>query len=365
MKYPNVINNIPSAYYFKWQLGRTGLSGVFKLSNFYVERITTALGALEPHRASSSMSAIKFMRKVRRECFEAGKSFQNGLTQSDLAKIAELARILSNSIDEIMVSKLGDKKIADINRIDHRTLAYKNDWSHLPTDNFSVRPQPKRGLILGKDYHLERANSYHFDSELVESWLIDDSRLGINDWVNTVYTWRKRDDNVNNYKVPAGVRYLDAHERAQFQVHFGGGKAYDSTNAPIHTSHLHSSHSGTGWGIYVLGVDRKLYVGEHSINKFHHSSFFSGCPVLAGGEIAINSGRIVGITSKTGHYKAGPKELRTLLEHLVLCLVDISELAVQDPFLAPNKWFKGPEALAARWELKTLGQSTTVKPQVL
>ena len=366
MRYPNIVYDIPTAYYFKWQLGRTGVSGVFKSSNSYIEKITTALGALEPHRGSSSMLAINFMRKVRKICYEILLvTHNNGLSQMELAKVRELAGILTNNIDEIMVSKLGEQNKKDINRFDQRTLAYQDDRSRLPVDTSAIRPQPKQGLILGKDYHLERATSQHYDDGLIENWLCSDSKLGISDWVNTVYAWRERDKQTPNFKVPTGVRYLSALERLNFQVNFRGGKAYNSSNALIHTSNFFSSHSKNGWGIYVLGLDRKLYIGEHSINKFHHSSFFSGGPVLAGGEIAIDSGRVVGITNKTGHYRAGPRELRALLEHFVLCLVDISDLAVQDPFLAPNKWFKGQEALAAKGMLETLGDSTTVKPQVL
>jgi hypothetical protein len=114
-----------------------------------------------------------------------------------------------------------------------------------------------------------------------------------------------------------------------------------------------------------MDFDGQLYLGEHTVGEFHHSSFLSGMPVREGGEVAINNGVIVGLTNKTGHYKSRPQELNYVMSRLILNFVDVSNIAVQDPFKKPGHWFTGTDAIGVNCELAQLGASTSAKPMVV
>jgi hypothetical protein len=92
-----------------------------------------------------------------------------------------------------------------------------------------------------------------------------------------------------------------------------------------------------------------------------HSSFLSGSPVLS----AVDQGRVVGITNKTGHYKSGPAELTCMLELLSAKKVPLHDVAVNDPVRARDKWFRGTEALKAGGNLAELGAGTIPGPPVM
>ncbi len=176
----------------------------------------------------------------------------------------------------------------------------------------------------------------------------------------TVHRWAHQDSAFTTAEFapgapgPQGVQYLNAVQRAQYAMEVAGGVALDVNNQPFDTAGYHSQ-SGTGWGIYTVGFQRNFFVGEHSINNFHHSSFFAGAPVLAAGEIMINNGRIVGLTNNTGHYKAGANELAEALSLLDLIGgVNLNNVAVSDPFRTHGRFFRGDRALAANGDLTTL-----------
>ncbi len=81
--------------------------------------------------------------------------------------------------------------------------------------------------------------------------------------------------------------------------------------------------------IFVLGLDQKLYVAEHKISRFHHSSFFSGQPVVCGGEIKTDpNGKILEITDKSGHYKPREINLLKLLSFLDRKKVDLTDVTL-------------------------------------
>ncbi len=68
-------------------------------------------------------------------------------------------------------------------------------------------------------------------------------------------------------------------------------------------------HSGRGWMIFVIGPHNDLYCASHVKDIFNHSSFFSDSLVMAAGEIKTdNTGKIVAISGKSGHYKPTHRE---------------------------------------------------------
>jgi hypothetical protein len=60
------------------------------------------------------------------------------------------------------------------------------------------------------------------------------------------------------------------------------------------------------------------------VNKFHHSSFFSGGEVTFAGEWEVSEGKVLKICNKSGHYKPGWMETARFLTDLHRKGVDLS-----------------------------------------
>lgn len=77
------------------------------------------------------------------------------------------------------------------------------------------------------------------------------------------------------------------------------------------TAYEKTLHSGNGYAILVIAPDEQLYCGSHIGGVFHHSSFLGEGAVLAAGEIKTDSnGKIIELSSKSGHYR--PKDSQNL-----------------------------------------------------
>jgi hypothetical protein len=53
----------------------------------------------------------------------------------------------------------------------------------------------------------------------------------------------------------------------------------------LDTSVMKSITTGAGWGIFVVDMNMDFYVNAHEKDRFHHSSFLAGEPVLSAGEV--------------------------------------------------------------------------------
>jgi hypothetical protein len=137
------------------------------------------------------------------------------------------------------------------------------------------------------------------------------------------------------------VEYASENERGKYEVSFqrdGENSVLIRNNEVFKTSqYLVSDHKKA---IFVMD-DQKMYAHFHKISQFHHSSFLSGGPVAAAGEIITdNEGHIESITNKSGHYKPGKQQmLRALaflkeqgvnLENVTLSMMGNSESKVYD-----------------------------------
>lgn len=119
-----------------------------------------------------------------------------------------------------------------------------------------------------------------------------------------------------------GVAYLDAATRRNYRVTFEQGVAkYQGAN--FDTAKMKTVFSGLGVAIWVMGEDGHMYAGSHVYGELHHSSFFSGGAIKAGGEIRAHNGEIEFLSGKSGHYQppiqnlvAAVKVLRDLAPHL-------------------------------------------------
>ncbi|HEY9040730.1 MAG TPA: hypothetical protein VIN66_00975 [Rheinheimera sp.] len=347
-----VVNGIPSAYYFKYKLGRTGVYGTLKRSDPSIDDIYNALKRAELYRFFLSKDAIARLRDVRKKCnalLNVTHLFKDPYSNRERTIIKELKANLDRRIDAVATHFLGVHKEQALENYENR-LEFEAFYDKANLNGKAV------GRTLDNEYRYERANSRHLGKDTVKNWLDSGSQLTLNTWMDTVRQWAGEDgDSSLAGLAQEGVQYLDEQGRQAYKLHFAGGMARDSNGDLFHSGNLVSSSSGAGWGIYMVDFYGNFYVGSHRINRFHHSSFFSGAAVMAGGEIAINSGKVVGVTNKTGHYKARPEELNAALTRLMLQhAVDLRNVAVSDPFNAPDKWFKAMDAIQANGILRNL-----------
>jgi hypothetical protein len=109
------------------------------------------------------------------------------------------------------------------------------------------------------------------------------------------------------------VAYLSAQERLDYQIHISGGRMFwgpGGVDGEVDTTEWTTAVLGgqQGFGIFVLSTEPRMYGGEQVQGQFHHSSFLSGAPVLAAGEIKVRHGGLLAVTNNSGHYK--PDALR-------------------------------------------------------
>lgn len=98
-----------------------------------------------------------------------------------------------------------------------------------------------------------------------------------------------------------GVKYFDATQRSQFVIEIdpNGRITQGGKKLPA------------GEHIFVMGEDGKTYVSQKVRGTMHHSSFFSGDPVLSAGTIEVGSdGKISKFSNHSGHYQPGPEEIK-------------------------------------------------------
>ena len=150
------------------------------------------------------------------------------------------------------------------------------------------------------------------------------------DWSKHSFFWNKE-----LHKFQQSLDYLGSSGRRRYYVYIDGGrlkredekgvKGFLSTTGQI------SKWSGTDMGIWVMGSDHDkeagypLYAGFMKIGKFQHSSFLEGKKVLAAGEWKVSeSGQLLLITGRSGHYKPDMGNLVAALKDLKFKKVDLS-----------------------------------------
>jgi hypothetical protein len=125
----------------------------------------------------------------------------------------------------------------------------------------------------------------------------------------------------NKIDTDAAARRL---RRRELQALLEGGKVYrvlpSGNRGDIYdtvASNMKTEFAGTGFAIFVWDHKKRLFSGLHVANSLHHSTPRGGKPVKCAGELRTNNeGKLVMITSKTGHYTTTPKEFREFVEYL-------------------------------------------------
>ena len=131
------------------------------------------------------------------------------------------------------------------------------------------------------------------------------------------------------------IIYLNENERVNYEIFVDEkGKIRNINGDFVDTTNMESAHGGDNIGIFVMGLDGKIYIGSHEIGIFHHSSFLAGNPVSAAGEIIIKDGIITLITAKSGHYRPTPwdKAIEQVFQELTLRGVNTQNINIKPGF---------------------------------
>lgn len=131
------------------------------------------------------------------------------------------------------------------------------------------------------------------------------------------------------------VYFHTQEEREQHRLIYKEGLWY-LDEKPFDSSNFFTFHSGDGYAIFMLGLDREIYVNKHISHKLHHSSEFAGKEILSGGEIVASDGKILRISNKSGHYAPAPKDLLEMLAVLKERLGNLEEIEVDLILRKPN-----------------------------
>jgi hypothetical protein len=82
--------------------------------------------------------------------------------------------------------------------------------------------------------------------------------------------------------------------------------------------------AGPGYAAYVFSTEYDLFLAKHEAGVWHHSSFTGGNPVRCAGMTKILRGKVVGLTSHSGHYRPGLVQFKNFVDYL-------SQQGVLDP----------------------------------
>ncbi len=122
-----------------------------------------------------------------------------------------------------------------------------------------------------------------------------------------------------NARFGTPVEYLDEVQREDFRLHVDeDGFLRDANDRLFDTSDAGTAqHPNGGRAIFVMDENGRIYASkEHIPGEFHHSSFLSGQPVAAAGELGVKDGKVHLISNQSGHYKPGEEAMGQFMRHL-------------------------------------------------
>lgn len=114
------------------------------------------------------------------------------------------------------------------------------------------------------------------------------------------------------------VTYLNGEERNQCKIAVKNGLIYGADGQPIDTRDASVRPGKTPErAIFVMDKHGNIYLSKFSKKGvFHHSSFLSGQPVAAAGDIRIENGRVTDVSRTSGHYQPTSNQLRQFMQQL-------------------------------------------------
>lgn len=197
-----------------------------------------------------------------------------------------------------------------------------------------IEDRTQAGRILQRPYWIEALDEDHeFAIKQKRKW--DDWRQicerdgrPFHIWKRTAYPPRMLQD-------LRRVEYLSPEERKIYQVSFvrdiTGSTSLVQNDKILDTTNKSTAFSGKGFTAFVISTDEILYTASHKPGTFHHSSFLSGGPVIAAGELRTNpAGTLIEINNKSGHYLPTRKETLALLRFLERQGVNLSYILLRN-----------------------------------
>lgn len=192
------------------------------------------------------------------------------------------------------------------------------------------------------------------------AWKRSTETLSFMPWLDTVYIPEALNSGDINREREAlqikrseghGVEYLDQQQRKEKIVRIKNGFFIDSLGYYYNTADKSTMNSGNGWAIFVMDKNYTIYSDSHKSGMFHHSSFLSGGRVLSAGEIAVDRGRLVAITCKSGHYRPKKQEMTCFLDRLSKQGVDLRGVPVQMEWVNTPSFYEAEQVLRSNGNL--------------
>jgi len=188
--------------------------------------------------------------------------------------------------------------------------------------------------MLLTEHWLEAADPKHRYGSILkhyhELWKESDSSQNFFHWLD--YGDGK---NINLMEAPrsslnsSGVKYLLEHQRTKYLVEIKNGKlVYKSSGSLVDTTE--SKDDKPAKWIFVVDTKGNLYIAKKLKGQFHHSSFLSGGPAKAAGNLTIQMGNLIRVSRSSGHYRPTQQDLDRFLGTLEQKGLDISKVAIEE-----------------------------------
>jgi hypothetical protein len=226
--------------------------------------------------------------------------------------------------------RVGNPTLLPVNRPDARVAKTQNGITASADSNYWLEfADPKHRSFSNLDDGMK----------LFDTWFESNTTDNFWDWLErngpTIVGSQMQ------YDLLQRVSYVDPEQRWKYQVYLVGDNlryrgerdAVEGGPMPplpplLDTSAMTTAHSGDGFGIWVCSPNGAFYTYSHNVCVFHHSSFLGGGRVIGAGEWVVRGGKLLLITHKTGHYRAGPEHLSNCIRLLRDARVNLRETIV-------------------------------------
>ncbi|MGV3344835.1 hypothetical protein ACGVWS_03500 [Enterobacteriaceae bacterium LUAb1] len=236
-----------------------------------------------------------------------------------------------------------------------------------------VRSANSQSRLLFQDYWQEALIKDHFPVRDIaysknpfEIWKETTGNLSYAEWLDERYIPDMLETNRGKQLILrffSNVQYLDEDQRKEKKLHIENGIFYNSLGERFHTGAMKTNVAGHGWAIYVRSTRNEIYAYSQQQHEFHHSSFLSGAPVYSAGELAVNNGKLIGITNKSGHYKPEFSHFYNMMNYLYTQKVSLRGVAACPETTGNIQEFYDAEDILQN--NKNFSKRNRVKPQVL
>lgn len=126
-----------------------------------------------------------------------------------------------------------------------------------------------------------------------------------------------------NSKLETRVVYFNEIELKSMEFHVKSDGLFYDSNSQLLTTKTESRHE-TIFVVRRVGDELKMYFFEFpELNKYHHSSLAFGGDVLMAGELQVHNGKLLYLSSKSGHYEPSVYSFQQFMKFLESKKVDM------------------------------------------